>query len=718
MTTGRFRLGMAEGVNSHRLSKGQAAVRRLLLLSFTAVAVVIACFAMLVAGGSRLLDDLKVREQHFLIANAVDRIGARVISDMTPVTVWTEAYEKLRPGGDQTWADDEVGSFFANNRGIERTVGVDAADRPFYAWDGDGRADPAALSGFLADAAPLIRRVRTQNAARTADSSNVQANDPALADTARGIVTSGGVRYLVGVSTITPTDNSVPRRAGGPNLLIAAQALDSRMLFSLRRMNVRDPAVASKASRRAAAVALIDVNGRHVGEITWRPEHPSLTAVRSVLPALALALLAFCVVMGVLGWQILRVTRELDAYEAAHETAMTALADARDRAEAANVAKSQFLANMSHEIRTPLNGVLGMAQVLARADLPAHAREKVEVIRSSGEMLLSLLNDVLDLSKIEAGRMEVETETFELAALAEAVTRPFAEAAWRKGVAFVVDVEPAARGLWTGDAGKLRQMLGNLVSNAVRFTADGGVRVTLSRTARGLACAVADTGAGIAADQLGGLFQRFSQVDPSLTRRFGGTGLGLAISRELAELLGGSIAAESVEGAGSTFRFELPFAWAGAPAPKLEREPAQVRPEPPSRGVLKVLAAEDNATNRTLLTAMLEPIGVSLRMVEDGAQAVEAFRTGAFHLVLMDIQMPVMNGVEATHAIRAIERVEHRTPTPILALSANAMRHQVEEYLAAGMDDHVAKPIQMPAFYAAIERALSPPGQPLAQRAG
>jgi signal transduction histidine kinase len=274
-----------------------------------------------------------------------------------------------------------------------------------------------------------------------------------------GIVRSGGVRYLVGVSSVAPSHEATPLRPGPASMVVAGEVLDGRILASLHRMRVNQPRIVDQADG-PASVPLRGPDGRPVGFVVWTPLHPGVAALRAAAPVLSLGLAVFAAVMAVLVRQMFRVIGELDAYERAHDRAVRDLEEARDRAESANVAKTQFLANMSHEIRTPLNGILGMAQVLALGGLPKDAQDKVQVIRNSGETLLHLLNDVLDLSKIEAGRLEVDAEPFDLALVIAGATAAFAEGASRKGVAFVVDIAPELCGLWRGDPGKIRQVLG------------------------------------------------------------------------------------------------------------------------------------------------------------------------------------------------------------------------------------------------------------------
>jgi signal transduction histidine kinase/FixJ family two-component response regulator len=381
---------------------------------------------------------------------------------------------------------------------------------------------------------------------------------------------------------------------------------------------------------------------------------------------------------------------------------------AKEAAEAANHMKSQFLANMSHEIRTPLNGVLGMAQAMEMEEaLTPLQRERVGAIRDSGSALLQILNDVLDISKIEAGKLELSHGAFDVEGLVRRTVATFADSAAGKGLTLMGTVSERARGGWMGDAERLRQVLGNLVSNAVKFTDEGSVSLTAERTLDGLVFAVRDTGIGMAPEAAPLLFNKFSQVDDSNERRFGGTGLGLAICRELIEMMGGTIEVETAPGQGSTFRVRVP---AGRAAEAVVTTPAPV-PEQTAQDLseraVRILAAEDNATNQRVLQALLAPLGVELVMVGDGREAVEAWRTQAFDLILMDIQMPGMGGVAAALAIRAEESQTGRGPIPIVALSANAMSHQVEEYMQAGMTGYVAKPIDISVLHQTIRDAVA-----------
>ena len=389
-----------------------------------------------------------------------------------------------------------------------------------------------------------------------------------------------------------------------------------------------------------------------------------------------------------------------------------ALRDARAQAQAgevaagaANAAKSTFLATMSHEIRTPLNGVLGMAQAMAGDKLSAVQRERLSVIHQSGEALLAILNDVLDLSKIEAGKLELETIEFDLAEVVRGAYSAFTALANKKGLSFGVDIDPA-RGRYLGDPTRVRQILYNLISNALKFTEAGEVRVQAAYHDGVIELSVVDTGVGITPEGMAKLFAKFDQVDSTTTRRFGGTGLGLAICRELATLMGGEMTVESELGRGSRFGLRIPMERVGE-----ERPPSEYAPPSPAERQqipLRVLAAEDNAVNQLVLKTLLHQFGVDPVVVDNGTACLDAWECGEWDVVLMDIQMPDMDGITATRKIRERERKMGRAPTPIVALSANAMAHQVEQYLAAGMDGHVAKPIQAVALFEALVAASQP----------
>ncbi|ATQ41322.1 ATP-binding protein [Caulobacter mirabilis] len=379
-------------------------------------------------------------------------------------------------------------------------------------------------------------------------------------------------------------------------------------------------------------------------------------------------------------------------------------------AKTANAAKSVFLATMSHEIRTPLNGVLGMAQAMEAGRLDPIQRERLGIIREAGQALTNLLNDILDLSKIEAGKLELDDEPFELDVVLRAGAASFAAVAADKGLDLSVEISAEAAGLYRGDPARLRQVLANLVSNAVKFTDQGGVSVTATRDEGGLKLTVSDTGPGIAPNRLGQLFGKFAQLDASATRRHGGTGLGLAISRELCELMGGSITVDSEPGRGSAFIVTLPLKPIEATVPSASVADLA---EAAGRFELRVLAAEDNAVNRLVLETLLAQAGIVPTTVEDGAAAVRAWAERPWDLILMDVHMPVLDGLGAVREIRAREAAEGRSRTPVIALTANAMTHQVAELLAAGMDRHVPKPIVATDLFAAIESVLAEPAMAL-----
>ncbi|MGC1304293.1 MAG: ATP-binding protein [Caulobacteraceae bacterium] len=379
---------------------------------------------------------------------------------------------------------------------------------------------------------------------------------------------------------------------------------------------------------------------------------------------------------------------------------------ARDASDQATHAKSQFLATMSHEIRTPLNGVLGMVQAMSNDVLPKRQRERLDVIRKSGEVLLGVLNDVLDISKVEAGKLEIEAIAFDLDEVTHAVRDAFAEVATAKGLMFDVNVDDSIKGAHLGDPTRLRQILVNLISNAFKFTERGSVTLRVTG-AEGdcLRFEVSDTGIGMSPDQVERLFQKFMQADPSTTRKFGGTGLGLAICHQLAILMGGALTAQSAPSVGSTFTLTVPL-------PAVDTDAIHVTEDAvvPPVADLRILVAEDNEVNQLVIRTLLGQVGIEPTMVQNGVQAVQAWAGGVWDLILMDVQMPQMDGPTATLEIRSRERHQGRVRTPIIALTANAMAHHVAEYREVGMDGFVAKPIDTGRLFAMIEEVLGASG--------
>ena len=449
-----------------------------------------------------------------------------------------------------------------------------------------------------------------------------------------------------------------------------------------------------------------------------------------------IALAGLCVVLVILMTRStlanLRVNRRLfevqsdkDELIGELETARHAAEADRRRADEASNAKSEFLATMSHEIRTPMNGILGMARLLTQTDLRDEQRVIAETIVTSGDTLLTLLNEALDLSRIEAGRMTIDTDEEQPARLLENVRSLFASSAADKGLNVTVEVGEHVPARAELDGRKVSQILANLVGNAVKFTEAGHVTLSVDAPRPGiLVFEVADTGPGIPEEAQARIFEKFTQADASTTRRFGGSGLGLTISKELVELMGGTVSVMSAPGEGARFRVTLPCRFldrSSAPdtqnaRPHRAAQSLSAAEEPAAfashaAAVPRILVADDHPINRKLMAALLEKFGYDVVFADNGREAVNAVAFGTFDVVLMDVQMPVLDGVAAMREIRTLPGP--RAATPVIALTAHAMTGQREAYLSDGFDDYLTKPVDTEALHAAIVRHLCLP-QPAA----
>jgi signal transduction histidine kinase len=498
---------------------------------------------------ARTLDHIEAQDEISLADRSIARDLERVRRELTSATLWDSAYRAMGAKTDLAWADTNFAGYYKIQFSHDVTFVMRSGAVVYVSRDGV-RASEQALGTLPAQAKPIADKI-ADDARRALAAGRLGAG----AEAARtGLMRSDGGVYLVALASVTPESKAAAEAYRGPAaVVVTARRIDAVFLRDFSDAYGLDGLELRAAPRGQKPYApLSDINGRPVGVLSWDAKDPGLSLLKTLAPWLTVGF----VVMGVAAILLFRRVAEALVQLRASRRALIA---AKTEAEAANAAKTLFLANMSHEIRTPLNGVLGMAQVMAADTLTEPQARRLRILEESGRALLALLNDILDIARLESHAVRLRSDAFDLAPMVEAACLAFSGAAAVKGLSLAVDVAPDIRGRWRGDAMRLRQVLGNLVANAIKFTDRGGVTVRVRPSTQGLRFEVEDTGPGVPAEYLPELFRSFSQVDESSTRSHEGAGLGLSICRELVQLMGGTIDVHTALGQGSSFHFVVPL---------------------------------------------------------------------------------------------------------------------------------------------------------------
>jgi len=642
---------------------------------------------LLVASADRL--DATQRDGETRMARSViQSLETSVAKFTADYSYWDEMYDYFNGQKDAEWEQSNLNSYVLDAHGIDRIIVAAKDGRVIYHHS---RATGPHNAETPADAKVLTRLAQLAFAKAV----------PGRAFAVSGIVEYGGAPYIAAASTIQVSDPERIKHDRPKFVMIEMRALNAGLMSALARdYGLRDARVQRNASDGLALRA--PWGDASAFRFVWAPSTPGQDFSAGVMPWVLVMGGAMLLLFAVLALVWSRVINQVGASE--------------KRAQRASAAKSEFMAMISHEIRTPLNGVLGMTASLLETDLNPEQRRYAAVVRDSGGNLLRIINDVLDFSKLDAGKMEIENAAFDLAFVLRYAVEICEPHAREKTVPLTVELAPDLPRFVMTDAGRLRQVVLNLLTNAVKFTERGRVVLRASSIAQGrdrvvLRVEISDTGIGIPPDRLGKLFQSFSQADASITRRFGGTGLGLAICKKLIERMGGTIGVESTVGTGSTFWFELPVTTADAADvdwnAKVSREEAReaLAVVENAGAPIRVLLVEDNATNQLVAKAALGKFGIQPDLAGNGLEAVEAVRRKDYDIVLMDMQMPEMDGIAATRIIRRMPGAAKTVP--IIGLTANTFESDITACHDAGMNGHLGKPFSRDELIVAIAHALT-----------
>ena len=652
------------------------------------------------AVGSRQVDaKVRIHEEQ-LIRRGIDGQVKAIETAMAGQTVWDAAVVNLDNKFDAKWADIHVAAYLRPVIGTWDYMVVDSDDHVVWANHDAGPMPREAWVPFARNAAPVIAEIRQMERRR-----GPLVRDPAHPELPIGkpitltqVEPRDGRAYMWTASLVEPDFGTAKPRHATSAILIAGGFITVQNLSAIQQRYGLANAHFVRESRdvrpEEASTEFASIIDARPIILVWTPQRPSHDLLFGSIWLIMGVVLAFAA----LGLLMFRRTQK-----AAHDLFEI------------HRAQGEFLANMSHEIRTPLNGVNALADALTRTPLNAAQKAMAETIYSSGVMLERLLTDILDLARIDAGGMAVEQVTFNLAAAVTAAAALLEARAKSKRLELRLDLEPAADALVLGDPTRLRQILTNLISNAVKFTEAGHVALSVRRQEDGRwRFEVRDTGIGFDPAVKGRIFQRFQQADGSVTRRFGGSGLGLAISKELATKMGGTLDAESQPGRGAVFALVLPLPPADAALDSARDDPpgpsaSGPAPQPaPGDDHLRVLVSEDHPVNRMVIEMLLRAMGAEILSTENGQEACEAFEAQSFDVILMDMQMPVMDGLTAIRRIRERERAQQLPRTPIVMVTANALPEHRTASLDAGADMFITKPVDGGRLADAIDQLRRP----------
>lgn len=673
---------------------------RILASLFIAAGSILLALVGTVYYSARLVDQASLQQETLQTNRRIDSTLLKMRNDVRSAAVWNDAHTQS-VSQNLDWMDKNFGVYFSDYMNYPVTVAFAPNGAPIYASRNGQAVTISREAEFIRAIAPLVTVVRNEAAARYRRTPDYKAFG-LPAHVARGAtVLVGGTPYFVTVSNIVPEDEGHRDEIEADPLVATGQRVSSLIPSLAQDLGITRPQLQlNGVQSKGPMVPLIGPDGQAIGKISWVASRPGGQLIMRAAPALlALVVVAFTALM----FGMARIRRLLVAL-AEHEVALDV---SRKEAEEANQAKSRFLANMSHELRTPLNGIIAMSEMLHQQQTEPRGRDMTRTVVASGRILERVLNDILDVAKIEAIEVSFEQVPIDMAALLLDVTALHRASAEAKGLTLALNIHPGAKGVYLGDPVRISQIVSNLLSNAVKFTARGGVTVTARPRAHGLALTVSDTGGGFDRETSQRLFNRFEQGDSSISRRHGGTGLGLWICRALARAMGGSVRVRSIVGKGSLFSVYLPLEQSQADTPPVSPwVVADRRVSDDETAPLRVLVAEDHEVNQRVMLMILETIGARVTLVENGLRAVEAFKDSDFDVILMDAQMPIMDGLTATQNIRALERASGALRTPIIAVTANAMAADQALSLAAGSDLHLNKPIRPAQLIEALSTLL------------